>query len=253
VKRRGGSLPRRFFFVAHPRLARRAPPRIYARDGAGRLRRIFSAAAAQQRFVSRHAGTLARVIDVTVEALARRRTLFFFGNGGSAADAQHLAAEFVNRYQLARAPLPALALTTDSSALTSIANDFGYDEVFAKQIQALARRGDVAFAISTSGNAANVLRAVDECRRRGVITVGLTGGTGGTLAERVDHLLCVDATRATARIQETHIVIGHALCELVELRLAERRESGDDAPDGPRRAHRPAATARASAKRRRRP
>jgi D-sedoheptulose 7-phosphate isomerase len=218
------------------------------------IRRIFAAtAAAQQRFAAQHADALARVIQVTVDALARGRTLFFFGNGGSAADAQHLAAEFVNRYQLARAPLPALALTTDSSALTSIANDFGYDEVFAKQIQALARRGDVAFAISTSGNAVNVLRAVDACRERGVVTVGLTGGSGGALAGQVDHLLCVDATRATARIQETHIVIGHALCELVETRLAEMRESGSGAPAGPRRAHRPAATGRANAKRRRRP
>lgn len=214
------------------------------------IRRIFAAtAAAQQRFAAQHAEALARVIDVTVEALAKGRTLFFFGNGGSAADAQHLAAEFVNRYRLARAPLPALALTTDSSALTSIANDFGYEEVFAKQIQALAHRGDVAFALSTSGNAANVLRAVDECRRRGVITVGLTGGTGGSLAERVDHLLSVDTTRVTARIQETHIVIGHVMCELVEARLARVRESGAAGHS----AHRPAATGRASSKRRRRP
>jgi D-sedoheptulose 7-phosphate isomerase len=218
------------------------------------VRRIFaSAAAVQQRFAAQHADALARVIEVTVAALARGRTLFFFGNGGSAADAQHLAAEFVNRYQLARAPLPALALTTDSSALTSIANDFGYDEVFVKQIQALTRRGDVAFAISTSGNAANVLRAVDECRERGVTTVGLTGGTGGALAARVDHLLCVDGTRATARIQETHIIIGHALCELVETRLADMRQSGAGAAAAPRRAHRPAATERANSTRRRRP
>jgi D-sedoheptulose 7-phosphate isomerase len=159
---------------------------------------------------------------VTVDALAAGRTLFFFGNGGSAADAQHLAAEFVNRYRLARAPLPAVALTTDSSALTSIANDFGYDAVFAKQIEALARAGDVAFAISTSGNARNVLRAVDACRKRGVTVVGLTGGSGGRLADRVDHLLCVDTTRETARIQETHIVIGHTLCELAEQQLAAR-------------------------------
>jgi D-sedoheptulose 7-phosphate isomerase len=214
------------------------------------IRRIFAAtAAAQQRFATQHAEALARVIEATVDALAKGRTLFFFGNGGSAADAQHLAAEFVNRYQLARVPLPALALTTDSSALTSIANDFGYDEVFAKQIQALAHRGDVAFALSTSGNAANVLRAVDECRKRGVITVGLTGGTGGALAERVDHLLSVDATRVTARIQETHIVIGHIMCELVETRLAGVRESGAAG----HRARRPAATGRATSKRRRRP
>jgi D-sedoheptulose 7-phosphate isomerase len=193
-------------------------------DSADAIRRIFAASAAvQQRFAAEHAARLARVIDVAVAALAGGRMLFFFGNGGSAADAQHLAAEFVNRYRLPRAPLPAIALTTDTSALTSIANDFGYDEVFAKQIEALARPGDVAFAISTSGRAANVLRAVEACRARGVITVGLTGGSGGPLAARVDHLLCVDGTAETPRIQETHIVIGHALCDLVEQRLAARR------------------------------
>ena len=213
------------------------------------IRRIFATTSTvQQRFVAQHADALARVIELTVDALAAGRTLFFFGNGGSAADAQHLAAEFVNRYQLARAPLPALALTTDSSALTSIANDFGYDEVFAKQIQALGRAGDVAFALSTSGNAANVLRAVDACRQRGVITVGLTGGTGGQLAGRVDHLLCVDATRETARIQETHIIVGHTLCELVERRLAERQGgsagTGSTAAPAKRAARRPRAHGR---------
>lgn len=210
------------------------------------IRRIFAAtAAAQKRFVADHVEALAQVVELTVEALATGRTLFFFGNGGSAADAQHLAAEFVNRYQLARAPLPAIALTTDSSALTSIANDFGYEHVFAKQIQALARPGDVAFAISTSGNAANVLLAVEECRRRGAASVGLTGGTGGKLAECVDYLLLVDATRETARIQETHIVIGHALCDLVERLLAERAAAGpsrraDRARRGPAAGGRPA-------------
>ncbi|MGH8620443.1 MAG: D-sedoheptulose-7-phosphate isomerase, partial [Burkholderiales bacterium] len=185
------------------------------------IKRLFAATAAtQRRFVARHSAALAQVIEVTVDALAAGRTLFFFGNGGSAADAQHLAAEFVNRYQLARAPLPALALTTDSSALTSIANDFGYEQVFSKQIEALARRGDVAFALSTSGNAPNVLRAVAACRARHVVTVGLTGGSGGALAAQVDHLLCVDGTRDTPRIQETHIVIGHILCDLVERALA---------------------------------
>jgi D-sedoheptulose 7-phosphate isomerase len=185
------------------------------------IRRIFASSIATQRaFVRAHAAALARVVEISSAALAAGHTLFFFGNGGSAADAQHLAAEFVNRYQLPRAPLPAIALTTDSSALTSIANDLGYAEVFAKQVEALGQRGDVAFAISTSGNAPNVLRAVARCKRLGITTVGLTGGTGGKLASRVDHLLCVDHTSVTARIQETHIVIGHALCELVERRLA---------------------------------
>jgi D-sedoheptulose 7-phosphate isomerase len=184
------------------------------------IRAIFATSAEVQRqFAERHVDALARVIAVTVEALRHRQTLFFFGNGGSAADAQHLAAEFTNRYLLDRPPLPAIALTTDSSALTSIANDFGYEQVFSKQIEALARQGDVAFAISTSGNAANVLRAVEACRARGVVTVGISGGSGGTLAGCVDHLLCVDGTTMTPRIQETHSVIGHILCELVERAL----------------------------------
>jgi len=185
------------------------------------IRQIFAATAeAQRQFVAHHADVLARVITVTTEALRHRQTLFFFGNGGSAADAQHLAAEFTNRYLLERPPLPAIALTTDTSALTSIANDFGYDQIFSKQLDALARPGDVAFAISTSGNAPNVLRAVEVCRARRVAVVAITGGTGGELAQVADHVLCVDATRITPRIQETHSVIGHVLCELVERELA---------------------------------
>jgi D-sedoheptulose 7-phosphate isomerase len=185
------------------------------------IQRIFAESiAAKSRFVRTSAGKLAAVVRLVTDALAGGHTLFFFGNGGSAADAQHLAAEFVNRFKLPRAPLAAIALTTDTSALTSIANDFGYSEVFAKQIQALGRRGDVAFAISTSGNAANVLRAVARCRKLGITTVGLTGGKGGKLASRVDHVLCVDGTTETARIQETHILIGHTICELVENEMA---------------------------------
>jgi D-sedoheptulose 7-phosphate isomerase len=190
------------------------------------IRRIFNdSVAVQQAFVRRHAAALAAVVGVTREALASGGTLFFFGNGGSAADAQHLAAEFVNRFRLPRKPLPAIALTTDTSALTSIANDFGYAEVFAKQIEALGRPGDVAFAISTSGNSPNVLRAVARCRSLRITTIGLSGGGAGKLAASVDHLLCADATRETARIQETHIVIGHALCELVENELAAAGKS----------------------------
>jgi D-sedoheptulose 7-phosphate isomerase len=185
------------------------------------IRRIFAESIAAKRgFLRRHASALATVIGITRDALANGRTLFFFGNGGSAADAQHLAAEFVNRFRLTRPPLPAVALTTDTSALTSIANDFGYAEVFARQLEALGRAGDVAFALSTSGNSPSVLRAVARCRSLHITTVGLSGGAGGKLARRVDHLLCVDATRETARIQETHIVVGHALCELVESELA---------------------------------
>jgi len=184
------------------------------------IKRIFTESiTAKRRFVRDHSADLMRVIDVTREALAAGRTLFFFGNGGSAADAQHLAAEFVNRFKLPRRGLPAVALTTDTSALTSIANDLGYREVFARQIEALGQPGDVAFAISTSGNSTSVLHAVKRCRHLGIMTVGLTGGTGGKLASSVDHPLCVDSTKDTARIQETHILIGHAICELVEADL----------------------------------
>jgi len=201
------------------------------------LRRIFAdSIAAKQRFFKAQAPILIRVIEITTAALRNGRTLFFFGNGGSAADAQHLAAEFVGRYRLPRAPLPAIALTTDTSALTSIANDFGYADVFAKQVEALGKRGDIAFAISTSGNAANVLRAVACCRRLGVVTVGLTGGSGGKLAKEVDLLLLVDATTETARIQETHILIGHAICDLVEQRLtANTRQNSKRKRQNPKR------------------
>jgi len=203
----------------------------------GEIRRIFAESiGAKRRFLREHASTLVQVIEVAHAALVGGRTLFFFGNGGSAADAQHLAAEFVNRFKLPRRPLPAIALTTDTSILTSVANDFGYREVFAKQIQALAHPGDVAFAISTSGNSASVLRAVECCRAIGVTSVGLTGGRGGKLAARADHVLSVSATTDTARIQEAHILIGHVICELVEQALAP--ESGSPARPHARRAPR---------------
>ena len=199
------------------------------------IKRIFAeSAAAKRRFLQDHSAELVRVIEVTRDALAEGHTLFFFGNGGSAADAQHLAAEFVNRFKLPRRGLPAIALTTDTSALTSIANDFGYKQVFARQIEALGHAGDVAFAISTSGNSTSVLHAVKRCRQLGMTTVGLTGGTGGKLASAVDHLLCVDATRDTARIQETHILIGHTICELVEAQLTETAGTRGTAKGGGR-------------------
>src|SRR5881409_2837198 len=149
--------------------------------------------------------------------------VLFFGNGGSAADAQHLAAELVGRFQRERRPLPAVALTTDSSALTAIANDYGYEQVFARQVRALGERGDVALAISTSGRSPSVLRAVEACRERDVRTVGLTGGDGGPLATMVEVCLRVSASTHSARIQETHILIGHVICELVDRRLFEAR------------------------------
>jgi D-sedoheptulose 7-phosphate isomerase len=184
------------------------------------IEEIFAASiAAKQQFLRDQLDALTEAIELITEALRDGKKLLLFGNGGSAADAQHIAAEFVNRFKLERVPLPAIALTTDSSALTSIANDYGYEHVFSKQVRALGRSGDVAIAISTSGTAPNVLAAVAACRDLGIRVVGFTGGRGGRLADMADLVLCVAATTDTARIQETHILIGHAICELVDLRL----------------------------------
>lgn len=185
-----------------------------------RVREIFAESIRVKRaFLRENAERVVQAAELIAEALAAGNKLLVFGNGGSAADAQHIAAELVNRFVRERPPLAAIALTTDTSALTSIANDYSFADVFAKQVRALGKAGDVALAISTSGNAANVLRAVRQCQRLGIRTVGLTGGNGGKLARLVDLLLCASATRDTARIQETHIVVGHTLCDLIEARL----------------------------------
>jgi D-sedoheptulose 7-phosphate isomerase len=184
------------------------------------IQRAFDeSVSAKTRFLRDGAAELERVIGLVAARLVAGSKLLLFGNGGSAADAQHLAAEFVNRFAMERPPLPAIALTTDTSVLTSIGNDYGYAEVFAKQVKALGREGDVAFAITTSGNSPSVLRAVDVCRRRKIHTVGLTGGDAGKLAGKVDHLLSVSATKTVARIQETHILIGHVICEMVDVQI----------------------------------
>jgi D-sedoheptulose 7-phosphate isomerase len=175
--------------------------------------------AAKQQFLRDYSDALIRVVEEVVGTLQSGGKILLFGNGGSAADAQHIAAEFVNRYLIDRPPLPAIALTTDTSALTSIVNDYGVVDLFAKQLRALGKPGDVALAFSTSGNSPNILRALDACRELRIRTIGLTGGTGGAMAEKVDHLLCVSATRVTPRIQEVHILIGHTICELVDLTL----------------------------------
>jgi len=184
------------------------------------IRDLFAASVrAKQVFLDENAAALERAIGIVADALGGGHKLLLFGNGGSAADAQHLAAEFVGRFMRERRALPAVALTTDTSALTAIANDYGYDEVFARQVRALGARGDVALAISTSGKSPSVLRAVDACREIGITTIGLTGGDGGALAGAVDVSLRVSASRLSPRIQETHILIGHVLCELVDRRL----------------------------------
>jgi D-sedoheptulose 7-phosphate isomerase len=153
--------------------------------------------------------------DALIAAYRGGHKALFFGNGGSAADAQHLAAEFLGRYLRDRRPLPALALHTDVSAVTSIANDFGYQHVFSRQLEAHAVAGDVAVAISTSGNSPNVIEAVTVARKSGVTTIGLTGASGGKLRDLVDVLIAVPSDE-TPRIQECHILVGHALCDAVE-------------------------------------
>ena len=167
-------------------------------------------------FLQEHGATLESVARICAKALRDGHKLLFFGNGGSAADAQHLAAEFVNRYRMERRPLPALALTVDTSALTAIGNDYSFDEIFSKQVEALGQTGDVAIALSTSGNSPNVLRAIEACGESGCFVVGMTGGSGGRMKDHVDFLLNVSATQETARIQETHILIGHIICEIVD-------------------------------------
>lgn len=172
--------------------------------------------AAKHQFLRDYGPALVQATEEIVRTLQAGGKIFLFGNGGSAADAQHIAAEFVNRYVIERPPLPAIALTTDTSALTSIANDYGVADLFAKQLRALGKAGDVAIALSTSGNSPNILRALDVCRELGIRSIGLTGGTGGEMAGKVDHFLCVAATQMTPRIQEVHILIGHTICELVD-------------------------------------
>lgn len=153
-----------------------------------------------------------------IDCLSKGGKVIFFGNGGSAADSQHLAAEFVGRFKKDRKALSAIALTTDTSIITSLANDYGYEVIFAKQIEALGNKGDVAVGISTSGKAKNVIRGIEQAKQQGLITVGLTGGKGGVLAKIADISLMVPSN-VTARIQEAHITVGHVICELAEERL----------------------------------
>jgi D-sedoheptulose 7-phosphate isomerase len=158
---------------------------------------------------------IARVGREICLALDNGNKVLLYGNGGSAADAQHIAAEWVGRFMRERRPLPAIALTTDTSILTATGNDYGFDQIFARQVSALGRKGDISIAISTSGDSMNVIVATDVAREMGLITVGLTGCDGGKLGSRVQYHLNVPH-RLSARIQEVHIMIGHILCELVD-------------------------------------
>ena len=168
----------------------------------------------KRRAVTAQMELLIKAADMLATCLASGHKILVFGNGGSAADAQHLAAEFINRFQIERHPLAALALTTDTSVITSIGNDYAFDLIFDKQIHALGRRDDVAWGISTSGNSPNVVAGLQRAREMGLHCLGMTG-QGGALKDVSDLLLTVPST-TTARVQETHIVMGHILCQLVE-------------------------------------
>jgi D-sedoheptulose 7-phosphate isomerase len=161
---------------------------------------------------------LAEMLNVWERSIRSGGKILLFGNGGSAADAQHIAAEFVVRYQADRRPIAAIALTTDTSTLTACGNDLGYESLFARQIEALGRAGDVAVGISTSGKSPNVLSALREARTRGMHTTGLSGGDGGEMIRLCDSIVVVPS-RVTARIQEMHIMTGHILCKALERRL----------------------------------
>lgn len=175
----------------------------------------------KEAFINDHLGKLAAAVEMLIAALKAGNKIMIFGNGGSAADAQHIAAEFVNRFVIERPPLPAIALTTDSSIITSIGNDYDFSEIFAKQIRALGQPGDVAWGISTSGNSPNVLKALEMAQKIGLATLALTGRDGGEIARTVDLALNV-ASGSTARIQETHITICHAICEMVDIKLFQK-------------------------------
>jgi len=160
-------------------------------------------------------------VKTIVRALKKGNKLFICGNGGSAADSQHIAAEFIGRFQKERRSFPAIALTTDTSALTALGNDYSFDIVFARQLEGLGKKGDVLLALSTSGNAANVLAAVKKARSLGITTIALTGHKGGKLAPLSDIKMIVPSD-VTARIQETHILIAHCICELAENKLVAK-------------------------------
>ena len=179
---------------------------------------------AKRRCMEQNQESLIRAATMIVDAFNNENKLMLFGNGGSAADSQHIAAEFVNKFIIERPPLPAMALTTDTSILTSVGNDYTFDDVFSKQIKALGMEGDVVWGMSTSGISVNVVEALIVARERGLRTIGMTGANTGKMAEVAQVLLRVDEEN-TARIQECHITMAHIISELVDYQLFQRRVS----------------------------
>jgi len=182
--------------------------------------RLRESAGVKEEIARKSVGEIKAIAELIIGAYRNGGKVVLFGNGGSAADAQHIAAELVGKFLLKRQAFPAIALTTNTSILTSIANDDSYDEVFSRQVAALVTERDVVIGISTSGDSVNVVKAVEMAKQRGAKTVGLTGGKGGKLAEVADLVLTVPS-RSTPRIQEAHITVGHIICEIVEKVLAE--------------------------------
>jgi len=175
----------------------------------------------KENFLNENLGKLSDVIEAITAALKSGNKILIFGNGGSAADAQHIAAEFVNRFTIERPPLPAIALTTDTSIITSIGNDYDFAEIFSKQIRAIGQAGDIAWGISTSGNSPNVIKGLETAKKMGLITLAFTGKDGGAIAKMADFSIHVSASH-TARVQETHITASHAICELVDIKLFQQ-------------------------------
>lgn len=176
---------------------------------------------AKENFVNENLTRIVAVVEAVTAALTDGNKILFFGNGGSAADAQHLAAEFVNRFVIERPPLPAIALTTDTSVITSIANDYDYADIFSKQIRAIGQKGDIAWGMSTSGTSVNVVKALETAAKIGMVTIGLTGRDGGDVAKIADYTLNVSSS-STPRIQEVHMTVGHVICEMVDFKLFQR-------------------------------
>jgi D-sedoheptulose 7-phosphate isomerase len=186
---------------------------------------VFSSAITEHleviRGVEAQQDVLEMIARVMADALHSGNQILWCGNGGSAGDSQHLAAEIVGRFRRERRGMPSIALTTDTSILTAVANDYGYEAVFSRQVEALGRKGDVLVGISTSGNSHNVIAALEAAKVYGVTTVAFTGAGGGRMASLADHLFAVDS-RDTARVQEAHILAGHMLCDWLELDVIER-------------------------------
>jgi D-sedoheptulose 7-phosphate isomerase len=175
----------------------------------------------KEAFVNENLNRSVAVVEAVITALKAGNKILLFGNGGSAADAQHLAAEFVNRFVIERPPLPAIALTTDTSVITSIGNDYDFAEIFSKQIRAIGQKGDIAWGMTTSGASLNVVKGLEAAKKIGMVTIGLTGRDGGDVAKIADYALNVSST-STPRIQEVHITVGHVICEMVDFRLFQR-------------------------------